>query len=276
MDAAGTLCSYPSCHLHDFLPIPCPGCHQLFCRDHALPHEHGCASLATLSTANASQYVAARRCDLSGCSQKAMLGNIHAEGEDAVVKCQACKGAFCVTHRVPSSHACSSTTATAAPTAPSRAQQLLARNFPSSSAPTAPKTTAARRLPTDPAKLKQYLAVQVMKMRHSAKPADDKDAKMTLAVGDKLHVRVRVVGENPKDEILWFRKTTPAGRALDMLASRFKLPHEPGSSDPTRTLSLAVPGTDAEAQETSTTLDLNKPLDGQVPDGGELWLVRRS
>ncbi|KZO95786.1 hypothetical protein CALVIDRAFT_152506 [Calocera viscosa TUFC12733] len=274
MDGAGTLCSYPSCHLHDFLPIPCPGCNQSFCRDHALPHEHGCASLATTSAANASQYVAARRCDFSGCSHKAMLGNIHADGEDAVVKCQACKGAFCVTHRTPSSHACSSTSAAKAPAAPSRAQQLLAKNFPSSSV--APKTPATRRPPTDPAKLKQYLAVQLMKMRHSAKPADEKDAKASVAVGDRLHARVKVTGQDAREEVLWFRKTMPVGRALDILASRFKLPHEPGSSDPTRTVSLAVPSAEAKGEETSPALDLNKPLDGQVPDGGELWLVRGS
>jgi len=115
-----------------------------------------------------------------------------------------------------------------------------------------------------------------MKMRHSSKPADEKDAKANVPVGDRLHIRVQVVGQDAKEELLWFRKTTPAGKALDMLASRFKLPHEPGSSDRTRTLSLSEPRRDAEAPERTTALDLNKPLDGQVLDGGELWLVRGS
>ena len=69
----------------------------------------------------------------------------------------------------------------------------------SSATPRTPK------LPTDPVKLARYEALELMKLRHRAKPADPKETN--VAQPDRVHVRVNQVGRPAADaKLLWFKK----------------------------------------------------------------------
>ena len=106
-------------------------------------------------------------------------------------------------HRDPTSHSCTPST----PIAPSKneaARQLLAKNFPSSSAVK----------PVPRAKKSQNKQIALMQMRRRAQPADPKDDRpsVNVPVNDRLHVEVEVEeglagadrGDDPK--VFWFRK----------------------------------------------------------------------
>ena len=42
----GSHCHYFDCNRLDFLPIKCPSCKNLFCKDHSLPNVHQCPNLS--------------------------------------------------------------------------------------------------------------------------------------------------------------------------------------------------------------------------------------
>lgn len=85
-----------------------------------------------------------------------------------------------------------------------------------------------------------------MKMRHKAVPADPKDKPASVPATARLHVRVRV--EDSEDEkIFWLKKTTVAGKALDLLAAALKVK----MSSPT---GLFVDRVDVQKLDNSSTL----------------------
>jgi hypothetical protein len=117
-------------------------------------------------------------------------------------------------HRHPSSHACP-------PEQPDdiknkTARALLAQHFPSkgisaSSTPTIsnkPKTT-------DPKKLAQIRKVQLMKMRHSAIPADLKDKTAAVTIDQRIHLQVTLEGDASTTKVFWFRKVNHSFSQLD-------------------------------------------------------------
>jgi len=107
---------------------------------------------------------------------------------------------------------------------------------------------------SDPKRLPLAQKVQAMKMRHRAIPGDPKDKGANVSLDQKLHVQVKL-GGNDAVCVLWFRKDLIVGKAVDLLATHFKvLPP----------LQLAITG--------GNSLLLNSTLGQQIPDGASLTL----
>ena len=89
------------------------------------------------------------------------------------------------------------------------ARSLLAKHFPmptsktSSSSPsqTRPGNTSS----SDPKKQALAQKVQAMKMRQRAVPGDPRDKAANVPLDQKLHVQVKLEGNDPVC-VLWFRK----------------------------------------------------------------------
>jgi len=93
-------------------------------------------------------------------------------------------------------------------------------------------------------------------MRQRAIPGDPKDKTANVPLDQKLHVQVKLEG-NEAGSVLWFRKNLIVGRAVDLLATHFKvLPP----------LQLSLTG--------GNPLLLNSTLGEQTSDGALLVLSR--
>lgn len=143
-------------------------------------------------------------------------------------------------HREPSTHECQPLQmqdGTGIHAKNAKARALLDKHFPASqSTGTSTKTTTQKL--TDPKKLTQLRKVQLLKMRHKAKPGDSRDKPGSVGVAERLHLQV-YIEDNTASEPFWFRKvrqyilfssrrmlkiysqTTITGRAIDLLASQF-------------------------------------------------------
>jgi hypothetical protein len=81
------------------------------------------------------------------------------------------------------------------------------KNFPSQKASAAAQRKAKIR---DPKKLAHFQKVQLMKMRHRAIPANEKDKSSSTPIDHRLHVKVQLVGLKAEslceEKVFWFRK----------------------------------------------------------------------
>lgn len=93
-----------------------------------------------------------------------------------------------------------------------------------------------------------------MKMRQRAVPGDPRDKAANVPLDQKLHVQVKREGIDTIC-VLWFRKNLIVGRAIDLLATHFKV-RPP--------LQLTISGGDQ--------LLLNSTLGEQISDGSSLIL----
>lgn len=100
-------------------------------------------------------------------------------------------------HRHETSHACASDSNRAGPCKSKESAEKALSNLKASS--------TSRNLPnsSDPAKLAKRNAIEVMKMRRKAEPADPRDRNNSLKVEDRLFV---TVSYNNIEKILWLRK----------------------------------------------------------------------
>lgn len=88
------------------------------------------------------------------------------------------------------------------------AHQLLAKNFPNLGSSSAVKPAVARnaKIPTDPVKLSKYNAVQLMKMKTTAIPADPKDKGASISPQDRTYIRVSTNPASDPGKAYWVRK----------------------------------------------------------------------
>lgn len=117
-------------------------------------------------------------------------------------------------HRHPTSHDCTRDLVAEAETAKNSknevARSLLAKHFPTSASKAASHSSSIQEKPgktpsSDPKKLAMAQKVQAMKMRQRAVPGDPKDKTATVSLDQKLHVQVKLEG-NDAVSVLWFRK----------------------------------------------------------------------
>lgn len=95
-------------------------------------------------------------------------------------------------------------------------------------------------------------------MRHRATPGDPKVSGAPLE--ERVHLSVDLEeGKDPR--VFWFRKTTIAGRALDLLSSSFNI----AASDSTLRALVAVVIKDGVTEQ--TVLRNDKELGQQIEDG---------
>ncbi|KAJ3530713.1 hypothetical protein NMY22_g8455 [Coprinellus aureogranulatus] len=224
----GARCSLSSCNINDFLPITCK-CGHTFCREHIFPDSHGCSAVSTSAASGAeaqegNEKTKLCRCSVEGCSKPTMFAFTATPERET---CNQCNKAFCVGHRYPDTHACAPHPNTTAPsTSQSAARALLEKNFgsnlagSSTRAPKAKPTFGAKKPPSDPVKLAQYRKVQLMKMKHSAQPADPKDTPGSVPQGLRLVVGVSY---DRQERAFWFREGISTGKAVDLLASQFQV-----------------------------------------------------
>ncbi|KAI0029308.1 hypothetical protein K488DRAFT_56634 [Vararia minispora EC-137] len=259
----GAHCALPSCNELDLLPLTC-FCDRQFCKRHIFPGTHDCpVDRSAISSSSASPPEKLRRCAFLKCPKISLEAYIAGVGDAATGRvpalCSRCRLAYCATHREPASHSCP----TPEPSTKRKnegAHAILAERFspPTSSAPK-PKAKAL----TDPKKLAALRKVEVMKMKHHAVPADRRDTATSIPLEQKLFVKVRAEGIRD-DKVFWVRKSTGAGRALDLLSAQFNL-----SSTDAQPLQLSL----ADNPE-SVVLRNDVSLSEQVEDGSLLTISR--
>ncbi|KAH9923988.1 uncharacterized protein BXZ73DRAFT_50669 [Epithele typhae] len=269
LPAVGAHCALAACNLNDFLPIRCQ-CAALFCAAHIAPDAHACPLLAATPRGDQSESFKLERCAAAACTKPSLESFVArsaaVEGRVPAL-CPGCGRAFCAEHREPAAHACAPPPPDpAAPPAPVKnaaAKALLAAHFgtPASRDRAGSKPAAAGSARAQEAKRK----VAAMKMRQQAKAGDPKDAAASVAVDQRLHVRVAQAGQPATERVFWFRKGLVAGRALDMLATHFRMTIS--DSQPLRLL-LTDNGADGAA------LQNDRPLEEQISDGSTLVLSR--
>ncbi|KAJ3558058.1 hypothetical protein NM688_g1136 [Phlebia brevispora] len=272
----GAHCSLESCHVNDFLPIRCR-CDLLFCKDHISPEAHSCSLLRAQNTTPISERLKKlQRCAADKCNKPSLEAFVadseNTDGRTPAV-CPRCKQAFCAAHREPAAHKCTAPDPAQIPVSRNEAgRALLSKMFPASEAgPSTPPDdkvvpTKRKTPPSNPKKAAQIRQVELMKMRHRAQPGDPKDKDKYVPVDQRLHVKVRVKDDN-EEKIFWFRKAIGTGKALDLLASHFKV-------STSNVLSLVCPGADDTADD--VILQNDKLLSEQVEDGAQLTLTRRN
>ncbi|KAJ6547292.1 hypothetical protein B0H19DRAFT_1305818 [Mycena capillaripes] len=216
----GSQCSHPLCKEIDFLPILCK-CQLYFCREHSFADAHGCtytrpAEPSPLPGSSSPL----QRCAVDKCTKPSLESFVSSDADGRTpANCPHCQASFCAEHRHPKSHSCQIKPSVEPKNEAARA--LLAKHFPSTTSKVKAKTAPARRPPTDPVKLAQFRKLELMKMRHSAVPADPKDKLAALPQDDRLHIKV--VSDDNAEKVFWVRKSLGTGRVLDLLAVQLKM-----------------------------------------------------
>ncbi|KIJ47280.1 hypothetical protein M422DRAFT_778200 [Sphaerobolus stellatus SS14] len=280
----GSHCEAHLCGDRDFLPIKCPGCQKVFCRHHSSLDAHSCPSLAFKSITPGDETTSPRRdrCFVTTCQKptlESMIVDTTEPEKRVIALCANCAQAFCAIHRHPTDHACPKIPVpTPASEKNIEARRLLEKNFPSTSSKTpssAIPKLKPKKLPTDPKKLARLRAVELMKMRHHAIPADPRDKNVSMAPSERLHLKVQVKIQNGsgssgatdgQEKSFWLRKTVGAGRALDMIADQFAI--KISDSNPAHFEKL-VPG----SEDDPVRLRNDELLAKQVEDGETIYLV---
>ncbi|KAI9190124.1 hypothetical protein H9P43_001557 [Blastocladiella emersonii ATCC 22665] len=132
----GKHCEVPSCHQLDYLPFRCTHCQHTYCAEHAKPASHGplmpehkstsepgcpgmllglrpgrelapgvtvAPSAQPAPAASAPSPSTTRGCPHPKCRTKSAT-----RGKPLLVKCNGCQTSYCIPHRLPEIHACSS------------------------------------------------------------------------------------------------------------------------------------------------------------------------
>jgi AN1-type zinc finger protein 1 len=100
MFSVGKHCGLVTCNRLDFLPILCNRCSIYYCKEHSNAASHKCEfeiesiSSAAISSTKIHDY----KCSLAGCGEKEMLE----------ILCESCGQTYCIKHRLPIDHDCSS------------------------------------------------------------------------------------------------------------------------------------------------------------------------
>ncbi|XP_065186322.1 AN1-type zinc finger protein 1-like isoform X2 [Sycon ciliatum] len=212
----GQQCFERTCHQLDFLPITCPGCQQVFCRQHSQPSSHDCPAkdgrqLATPSEVPSADSVQTS-CDIAECSRHDLVA----------VLCHHCHKRFCLKHRHAVDHDCPS---------------LLAANETASTKVTVPSLYGTK-TSTDksdaPAKIVKKVGT---KSAHTAAKVALMKLKMH-AVGDKaipqmdrVHFNaIPPLGSTQKPVGVFFSNRWAVGRVVDYLAKHWSLSHNPAAA----------------------------------------------
>jgi len=272
LDPIGKHCALQSCNVLDFLPIQC-SCSQWFCKLHISPDLHDCPSVQQHPFESSSSTGVRPKCAFSACNKTSLGTGVTAvdltqEGEprEAIPRgCPGCQLSFCVDHRHMQSHACPGLVIGKDDVKHEAARAILAEKFLATGNSTSYTPVVARRprnLPPDSQKLAQLRKVNLMKLRHKAVPGDPKDKGSSIPVDQRIHVTVRL-GQSTKEIVLWFRKTTITGKALDLAVQHFGVSHT--------TFILHLEQSSAEIG--SHVLQNHLELSGQLEDGSTVVLT---
>ena len=97
------------------------------------------------------------------------------------------------------------------------ARSLLAEHFSKPVSTTASPSPPSRKLgktrSSDPRKQALAQKIHAMKIRQRAVPGDPKDETTSLSLDQKLHVEVKLEG-NESNSVLWFRKVNDSLRVI--------------------------------------------------------------
>ncbi|GAA5887444.1 hypothetical protein JCM6882_002532 [Rhodosporidiobolus microsporus] len=245
----GTHCTLPSCNALDFLPLVCTHCAHLFCRQHASPTAHACAADPATKGLTAEE-----RLSTAGVQRGPELRELlpdpkrHKREEVALSEEEQAKKA--------------------------KQAEALEKLMASLA-----KGKSGGGVPSAPAKKKVNPAVELMKLKQRAKPADPKHVKREgdVPVLERVYLTVRYQegqeGEEKGMKEVWVAKTITAGKALDLFADLFKANNQNNTTtDPSKLLSLAVPS--ASTPDSPTRLVLPTLFSSQVTNGGSVLLLK--
>jgi len=273
LNPIGKHCALQSCNVLDFLPIQCT-CLQWFCNLHISPSLHDCSFVQQHPLESSSSTRTRPECAFLGCKKPSLTISLIAVDLTQEVEsraaapngCPGCHLEFCVDHRHMESHSCTGLAIGKENVKHETARAILAQNFSGTSSQTPVVAPRQRSYPSNPQKLAQLQKVNLMKLRHKAVPGNPKDKTSVPPVDQRLHVMMRLdmADDKPTKEVaLWFRKTTIAGKALDLVADHFGLSHT------VSTLCLQQLSTESGRRELLNHLELTS----QIDDGSTILLT---
>lgn len=98
----GHHCQYPGCNIHDFLPFFCQACQKYYCLEHREYVKHECPNnpllKKTLKPKKERTEIIKYKCSHPGCKNN----------NKVAIHCLKCNKNFCLKHRFPDTHNCSS------------------------------------------------------------------------------------------------------------------------------------------------------------------------
>ncbi|GAA6000289.1 hypothetical protein JCM10207_007942 [Rhodosporidiobolus poonsookiae] len=239
----GTHCAVPACNALDFLPLVCPHCSSAFCSPHAPPSAHACAADPSLRILTAATRSA------SGPELRELLAKRYKREEATLTPEEV-----------------------AWKEKQQAAMDKLRASMSKSKAATGAKGGASTSTGAATAK-KVSPAIELMKLKQRAKPADPKHVKREGDVPMAERVFLTVRFEEEVREV-WVSKAVTAGKALDLCANLFGLNNQNASTrDPAKLLSLAMPAANSDS-DPPTRLALPELLSKQVPNGGKVLLLK--
>ncbi len=171
------------CHKTDFLPFRCPQCKQSFCPDHRFPDNHSCINIpgktSDATSAIPVEPLPKQSCSFNACSQVDIL----------VSTCRDCKQVFCLSHRHPPDHGCSSISS-----------QPSKKSVPVSASKVSKKTA------------KPNPKLDLMKLKLNAKGDGN------IAMENRFYFQIEY--PDGKTEGLFYNQSIVVGRLLDIVLSR--------------------------------------------------------
>ncbi|KAI8369658.1 hypothetical protein BD560DRAFT_397425 [Blakeslea trispora] len=243
----GKHCQLEGCHTLDFLPIRCSLCQHTFCGDHRLPSSHHCSQWQQQTTVcdvcdqlvkvpdNLQLEEALKQHKASNCGvnsvpkinrQCGVKGCFDIDPRVGPVHCSGCDKDYCLNHRHPSSHQCSSISLEETRTREKKlaTQALLAKTFA-----TEPKQKITKRVP---AQGKNGGMVELMKIKSKAKGVT------SVPATSRIYLYIQCPQEANMDSLtMYFDKKHSVGRVLDFIADTCQVNnqnHVLAASDPQR------------------------------------------
>jgi AN1-like Zinc finger len=264
LDGVGSRCTLSTCRAVDYLPIRCASCSQPFCADHAAASAHSCTVARTAQVVVPTCPVCNRPVPAppgvdagtalaihieTGCPRRARTNPVCGKNgckvrDVAPVVCRACKGTYCMNHRLEADHECMQAGSGAAGSPGGNALAAAMKRLGS----TAPAASTAAAVPEPKLKKKLLVSLRSSTRSRSSRsrlrsPHVRDDGLVPLTAFQNAPTALRVDSKVPEDERLhlavffpismqrqpewrYFNSRWSAGKVMDDL----KLPElsEPG------------------------------------------------
>ncbi|KAI9282176.1 hypothetical protein BY458DRAFT_486498 [Sporodiniella umbellata] len=283
----GKYCQLQNCSSLDFLPVTCPSCQKTFCGDHRLPINHNClqqnqidvlkcekcskliksppglSSETTLREHIQSNCVLHRVQEIGAFNREcALKGCCDVDVRVGPVLCEGCNRKYCLRHRHPSSHECTSLLANEKRKLERKAaaQEQVAKVFKLPNQPAKDKTIAPS------TKTNTGNMVELMKLKSKAK------GDPSVSVTSRIYLYTEFPSSSKMERVcVYFDKSKSVGRALDILANMSKMTNKNNvlsSSDPERLCLYKYPE--------MTILDNSLPLEANLKNMDLILLEKQS
>ncbi len=252
----GQHCTVPECKQLDFLPILCPSCRQVFCKDHSFVDNHPCSHEYdnVPSPASIESRAAVPACQYGNCGKR----------ELTPVTCEHCGMSLCLQHRHQLDHSCQKyvpPTQKMAKTA-EHVQEILEKKKPvqSSTNSSVASSSQGRKSKATAAKV----TLMKIKMKATGEKSIPETERVYLQVFLPLNSSSQQGQEKSrKSKPMFFSKKWSIGRVIDNVAAMCKLPNQNNVASSRKLRAFETEGGDI--------LQVDRSLESYVQEGGPVY-----